>query len=266
MMLTTVFGKALRDQRWALLGWGIGVVLLVLMESAVWPTFSDMPGMQDFLKNYPEAMRKLFDIESMTTGTGFMNAELFTLLLPMLFIIFAVGRGARMIAGEEESGVLEAVLATPVSTRAVLLQKAAALVAGVTLLGAVLAVTLLTCSAAFGLGIGVWSALDGCLAMVLMGVEYGALSLAVGAATGRRAVAMGVAGAAAVAAYVVYALALLVDSWERWQPFSPFHQALQGGPLGPGAPPVSSLLLLAGAVVVVAVAVPVFDRRDLRLR
>jgi ABC-2 type transport system permease protein len=97
-------------------------------------------------------------------------------------------------------------------------------------------------------------------------VEYGALALAVGAATGRRALAIGVAGAAAVAAYVVYALALIVGSWERWQPLSPFHQALQGGPLGAGAPPASWGWLALGAVVVVLVALPVFDRRDLRLR
>jgi ABC-2 type transport system permease protein len=266
MMLTSVFGKALRDLRWALLGWGTGVVLLVLIEAAVWPTFSDMPDVEQFLQNYPETFRKLFDVEAMTTGTGFMNAELFTLMLPMLFIIFAVGRGARMIAGEEESGVLEVVLATPVSTRAVLLQKAAALAVGVTVLGVVLAVTLLVCSATFGLGIGVGSAVNGSIAMVLMGVEYGALALAVGAATGRRALAIGVAGAAAVAAYVVYALALIVGSWERWQPLSPFHQALQGGPLGAGAPPASWGWLALGAVVVVLVALPVFDRRDLRLR
>lgn len=265
MMLRSVFGKALRDQRWALLGWGTGVVLLVLIEAAVWPTFSDMPDVNKFLQNYPEAFRKLFDIESMTTGTGFMNAELFTLMLPLLFIIFAVGRGARMIAGEEESGVLEVVLATPVSTRAVLLQKAAALVVGVTVLGVVLGVVLLVCSAAFGLGIGFGSALSGCLAMVLMGVEFGALSLAVGAATGRRALAIGVAGAAAVAAYVLYALALIVDAFEPWQPLSPFHQALHAGPLGAGVP-ASAVLVALGAVVVLVVAVPVFDRRDLRLR
>ena len=28
MLLRSVFGKALRDQRWALLGWGLGVGLL----------------------------------------------------------------------------------------------------------------------------------------------------------------------------------------------------------------------------------------------
>ena len=90
MMLGSVFAKGLRDQRWALLGWGLGVALLVLTEAAVWPTFRDMRDLDQLLSGYPEAMKKLFDLGAMSSGTGFMNAELYTLMLPLLFIVFAV--------------------------------------------------------------------------------------------------------------------------------------------------------------------------------
>jgi beta-exotoxin I transport system permease protein len=264
MLLRSVFGKGVRDQRWALLGWGIGVALLVLTEAAVWPSIRDMPHFDELMKNYPEAMRKLFNVEAMTTGTGFMNAELFTLILPMVFIFYGVSRGARMVAGEEESGYLEAVLVTPVSTRSVVLEKAAALATGVVALGLVLALVLISCSAAFGLGIGFGETVVGCLVLVLLGLEFGWLALAVGAATGRRAVALGIGGAAAVAAYVLYALGQIVSSVEAYQPLSPFQQALHNGPLG-GSAPLTLLWVALGAVAVIAVAVPVFDRRDLRL-
>jgi ABC-2 type transport system permease protein len=264
MLLRSVFGKGVRDQRWALLGWGLGVALLVLVEAAVWPSIRDMPNFNELMKNYPEAMRKLFNVQEMTTGTGFMNAELFTLILPMVFIFYGVSRGARMVAGEEESGYLEAVLVTPVSNGSVLLQKAAALATGVVTLGAVLLLVLLSCSAVFGMGIGVGDTVVGCLAMILLGLEFGWLALAVGAATGRRAVALGVGGAAAVAAYVLYAIGQIVHSVEAYQPLSPFDQALHNGPLG-GSVPLSLCWVALGAVVVVAIAVPIFDHRDLRL-
>lgn len=263
-MLHSVFGKAVRDQRWALLGWGVGAALLVLIESAVWPTLRDMPDLSQFLESYPEAMQDLFDVGAMTTGTGFMNAELFTLMLPLLFIIFGVSRGSRLVAGEEEAGTLEAILVTPVSTRALVLQKAAALAVTIAFLGVVLAVTLLTCSAAFDLGIGVGDTLTGALAMVLLGIEFGWLALAVGAASGRRALALGVGGVAAVAGYVVYALGLIVDSFKSWQPLSPFEQALGDGPLG-SPPPPSLIWVVLAAAVVLAASLPVFDRRDIRV-
>lgn len=264
MLLRSVFGKALRDQRWALLGWGLGVGLLVLVEAAVWPSIRDMPNFDELMKNYPEAFRKLFNVQAMTTGRGFMNTELFTLILPMVFVFYGVSRGARMIAGEEESGYLETVLVTPVSNRSVLLQKAAALATGVATLGLALAVVLVACSAIFGMGIGVGDTLAGCLAMILLGLEFGWSALAVGASTGRRDLALGFGGAAALAAYLLYALGQLVRSLEPYQSLSPFHQALHAGPLG-GGPPPSLLWVALGAVVVVLVGLPIFDRRDLRL-
>jgi ABC-2 type transport system permease protein len=239
-------------------------VLLVLVEAAVWPSMRDMPDFDQLMQNYPKAMRELFDVQSMNTGTGFMNAELFTLMLPMVFIFYGVSRGARMVAGEEEAGYLETVLVTPASTRAVLLQKSAALATGIAALGLLLVLVLVACSAVFGLGIGVPDALTACLAMVLLGLEFGALGLGVGAATGHRALAIGIGGAAAVGAYVLYALGRIVDAVEAYQPLSPFQQALAHGPLG-GSPPLGLLWVALGAVVVLLVALPLFDRRDLRL-
>lgn len=264
MLLRTVFSKGVRDQRWALLGWGLGVGLLVLIEAAVWPSIRDMPNFDELMESYPEAMRELFNVQEMTTGTGFMNAELFSLILPMVFIFYGVSRGARMVAGEEESGYLEVVLVTPVSNRSVLLQKAAALATGVVALGMLLVLVLVSCSAVFDMGIGLGDTLVGGLAMIMLGLEFGWLALAVGAATGHRAVALGVGGAAAVAAYVVYALGQIVGSVEFYQPFSPFQQALHNGPLGGGAP-LTLLWVALGAVAVVTVSIPVFDHRDLRL-
>src|SRR5581483_8375501 len=140
-----------------------------------------------------EAMRKLFDIEAIRTGRGYLNTELFSMMLPSLFVIFGVGRGARLLAGEEEAGLLEAVLTTPVSRRRVLLGKAFALGATIGALGGVLFVAGVEMAAAS-------------LAMVLIGVEHAWLALAVGAATGRRSAAIAAGAVVAVAGYMLFVL------------------------------------------------------------
>ncbi len=264
-MLRNVFWKTLRDQRWALLGWGSGVLLLVVAISAVWPTMRDMPNLDEFLANYPETLRDLFNLEAVTTAGGFMNAELFTLMLPLLFIVFGISRGARMVAGEEESGTLEVLLLTPVSPVRLVLHKAAALTVAVLALGLVVFVSLWACTGIFAMTIPVADIAVGSVAMVLLGLEFGLLALSVGAATGRRAAALGVAGTAAAAAYLLYVLGLLVQDLEPWRPLSPFHQALADGPLGADLP-VSAGWLVVATVVFVVAALPVFDRRDIRSR
>ena len=101
------------------------------------------------------------------------------------------------------------------------------------------------------------------LAMVLLGVEFGLLALAVGAMTGRRLVAVAVTGTAAVAAYVLYVAGVLVEGLADWSSWSPFHQALAEGPLV-GSLPGGFGWLVLGAAAAMALAPPVFARRDIR--
>jgi ABC-2 type transport system permease protein len=262
-MSAPVLVKTLRDQKRSLVGWSVGIAVLLLVEGALWPSVRDMPQLDEMLEGYPEAMKEMFDLDTMSTGVGFLNAELFTLVLPALFIVYGISRGARLVAGEEEAGTLEIVLVTPVSTTRILLEKAAGLVASMLLLGLVCALATTAVAWAFDMGVPVGHVLAASLAMVLIGTEYGVLALAIGAVTGRRMVAIAVSGAAAVAAYVLYVAGMLVEGVADWMPLSPFHQALAGGPLAGGLPGDFAWLVL-GAAAVLAVAPPAFARRDIR--
>jgi ABC-2 type transport system permease protein len=261
-MFRNVFLKTMRDQRRTLLGWGIGVVLLVGIEAALWPSIRDMPDLEDFFANYPEAMKELFNLDAMMTPSGFMNAELFTLVLPILFIIFGISRGARMIAGEEEAGTPEVLLVTPVSTTRLMMHKAAALATSIVVLGILLFGVTMVSSQAFGMNLRAADVATGSFAMVLLGLEFGSLALAAGAVIGRRGLAIGVAASAAFAGYVLYVASMFVSAVEPWQGVSPFHQALAGGPLGAGLPASYAWMVIA-AVTFLALALPVFDRRDI---
>ncbi len=265
-MLANVFVKTLRDLRRSTVGWGLGLAVLVAVMASIWPSIRAMPDLEQFLANYPEAMRELFNIEAITTGAGYLNAELFSILLPALFIVHGIGRGARLVAGEEEAGILECLVVTPVTRLQLLVEKAAALGVAIATLGIVLFLATWASATVVDMGIAVGDIAVGSLAMVLLGVEHGWLALAVGAATGRRALSVGVASTVAVAGYVLYVLGLFVESMQAWQPLSPFHQALDAGPLGGGGVPAVFAWMALGAVVVVGVAVPLFDRRDVAAR
>lgn len=256
-----VFVKGLRDQRRGIVGWSIGIVALVAVMAALWPSIRGMPNLDEFLEGYPEALRELFAIDALSTGAGFLNAELFTFMLPVMFIVFGIARGARILAGEEEGGSLEPLLATPVPRARMLLEKAATVAVAVLALGIVLFVSAVVASEGVGMGAGVWQLLLASAVMVLLGIEYAMLALFVGAATGRRALALAIPGAFAAAAYVLYVTGALVEGIEPWAVLSPFELALEGGPIGAGAR-AQYLLLLAGGVVLAALAVPAFERRD----
>lgn len=257
-MFANVFTKTLYDLRRSTVGWSIGLAVLIAVIAALWPSVRSMPQIEEFLAQYPAAMQELFDIASITTGRGFMNAELFTMMLPALMMVYGIGHGTRLVAGEERDGLLEAIVVTPRSRTRILLEKAAAL-------GVVLFASVLVASAVGDMAITVGEAAVGSLAMILIGLLHGWLAVALGAATGRRTLALVLASGIAVGGYVLHVAGALVDGLARWQAWSPFTQAVRDGPLG-GALPIGYLWLAIAAVVVLAASLLAFARRDLQSR
>jgi ABC-2 type transport system permease protein len=260
-MFRSTFTRTLHGMRHGLLGWSIGVTLTVWVMAAIWPSMESMD-IDALLAQYPEPLKEAFNVADYGTGTGYLNGELFSIVLPAIFCVYAIGRGARLVAGEERDGLLELVATTPTSRTSILLQKAAALVAGVAVLGLVLWVAIVVGSAVVDMDVDPTQAALASVLVTLLAVEFGAVALAVGAVTGSRAVAVAATGGLAVAAYLLYLVGQLVESVRPYRWLSPIYQAIVDGPIGPTAPGIAVIMPLV-AVAVVAVAVPVFDRRDL---
>lgn len=257
-----VFTKALWDERRSLPAWASAVAGIILLESALWPSLSGMSNLDAYLEELPAGLKEVFALDQMSTGTGFLNAELFTLLLPALFVVHGISRGARMVAGEEERGTLDLLLVTPLPAWRLLLEAAAALITSTVTLAAVALSATLTGSLLFGLGIPVASAVVGVSALALLGTQFGIVALVVGAATGRRGLALGVSAGLVMAAYLWFVAGMFVGDLEPWRGLSPIDQALGAGPIAPEAPGSFAWLLLP-PVVALLLAVPWWDRRDI---
>ncbi len=262
MKLSSIFAKTIFDQRRSFLGWSLGLGVLVIVMAAMWPSVRDMPGLDNFVRNYPAALRKLFNLKTFRTGTGYFNTELFSLMIPALFLVFGIGHGARLIAGEEEDRTLDVLLSTGCSRRRVMVEKAAAFVVVVFGLGLVLVAVTLGMAWVLGMGMTVGDVVRGGLAMVALGVEFGLVAFAVSAARGRRGVAIAVSTALAIAGYVLYVLGQLIHGVERWRGISPFVQALDHGPIGPSWS-VGPAVMIGCGLLAFAISVPLFERRDI---
>ena len=128
-MLRNVLLKSLRDQRRALLWWGIGLVILAAFTMAFYPSFADAPEFDKLLEEMPEWLAKSFagDVSDLSSPEGYLNSNLFVLFLPLLFMIFAIAQGSGTIAGEEDRGTLELLLSNPLARWRVVAEKIGAM-------------------------------------------------------------------------------------------------------------------------------------------
>jgi hypothetical protein len=181
--------RGLLDHRRALAGWCLGVIGYAALVSSIFPSIKGSADFEKLVEHYPDALKSLFGLTQgggITSGAGFIDAELFSLILPLFVLVLAIGSGARVFAGEEEAGRLELVLSYPVRRRDALLAKAAAVAGEVALVCPVGFAALLVLSEAVGLDLD-RSRLAAALAGVAaLGLLYGWLALAVGAAVPAR--------------------------------------------------------------------------------
>ena len=265
-MLRSVFAKTLRDLRRGFGWWTLGLAGYVALIVAVWPTVKHNPALIKLHETYPEALRAFVSFGGeldFGTPAGYLGAEIFSLIAPLLLVVAGIGAGARAIAGEEERGTLDLLLSMPVSRRRLVLEKLGALVVEVTGLGAVLWAALAIGSWAAGMHLSAGNLAAAAGGAVLLALAFGCIALLLGAATGRRGLATGLTAALAVAAYLLNSLAPLVHALEHVRKASPFYHYAAGDPLRQGFAVGHGLVLVAIAVAAGLLAPVLFDRRDL---
>lgn len=265
-MLNSVYQKTVWDQRRTIWWWIGGIAALALMMVAFYPALEDMTEFEDLFEAYPDYMLAMFGIDDASeflTAEGFLHGELYSAMLPIIFLIFTIMRGAAATAGEEQSGTMDLVLSVPISRSRVVVEKLLAMVALTTVLALSLVVLELVGNLVVDMGLSLSGILAVNLGLVLLALLFGALSMAVGSWTGRRTMAAGVAAGVAVAAFFINGLATLVSALETPQQFSPFYWYVDPKLLTNGFAWGPLALLTAVTIVFFGVAVWAFRRRDI---
>ena len=257
-MVSNVALKTIWEGRRAFVWWSLGVVALVLVNIAFYPSIKGNEQYDQLLEDYPEVVQAFFGTD-LTSPAGYLYSQLFSLLVPLVLMIYVVGGGARAIAGEEEAGTLDLLLSLPISRTRLVVEKAVAIAVQLALLSVVLFASIALPGPLFELDIGLGNLAAAVVGSYLLALLYGFLALLVGSATGSRSVAIGVAAALAVAAYMLNALGQTVDLLEPWRILSPFEHV--GDPLREGLG--GGALVLAALALLAAAAAPwLFSRRD----
>ncbi len=242
-------------------------IMFFLMGVLMGPLYGLMDQtLLDFTKQIPEELWAFVGAAGgdMSTAEGFYEAETFGLMAPIAVIVVTAVIGARGLAGEDQNRTMGLLLANPIKRSRVVLEKALAMVVYAIAVGVSTFLGVWLGSVLGGLGIDVGNIAATALLATLVGLVFGTLALALSAATGRVRVAIfGTVGAALVF-HLVNSFASLNDNLAGWARVSPFSYYLNTHPLENGMDWGHGAILAGLTVVLVAVSVVLFQRRDLR--
>jgi beta-exotoxin I transport system permease protein len=215
----------LRQRRWSIFWWSLAVFGLIFINMIFYPSFKDQAAqLQESFKNIPDAtLQFIGGSADFFSPIGFLNSQIFFLMLPLLLGVLAIGLGSSLLGGEEQDKTIEALLARPVSRNKLLLAKGLAgtiILAWVALVGFV---TTAVTAQVVALDISTVKLLMATTACYLLALSFAATAFLVTAFGRARAVSIGVATTLGLGGYIVQSLSGTVDWLKTFSNLLPFH-------------------------------------------
>jgi ABC-2 type transport system permease protein len=214
------------QRRWSTFWWILGIFGFIFLNIIFYPTFKDQAAeLQKSFESLPEAAVQLFGGSTdFFSPIGFLNSQIFFLMLPMLLSILAIGMGTSLIGREEQDGTLETLLARPISRSRLLLAKAKA--GGVILVIVSMASLLTTVGLAQTVGLTEVSALhmtEATFACFMLALSFGAIAFLLTTIGRARGASLGITAFVALGGYLISSLAGTVSWLKTPSMFFPFH-------------------------------------------
>ena len=262
MWFRSIFLRTLRSYRIAILGWGVGMGLVVVQPLAAATTLVGTAAGRAALTELVGAFSWNAAPIAVDTAAGYATWKIGVFILVMA--IWPLLAGSRMLRGEEERGSLDVLLSTPRRRVRVAAEKLAAMGTALLAMGMLIGLVIFVGSRPFNPGFGLGDAMLFGLDLALVCAVFGALALLISQFTLDRRRAASWTGGLLLVLIVVDSVHRLFPGTEWFSRISPVYYYNLSKPLvtSYGSNPGGMLVLLALSLVLGGAAVWLFARRD----
>ena len=265
--MLTVFRHSLNRYMGQILGWGISLALLCAYGLLLYDTLVDPQTQQQYLQlisSYPRELMTFFgDMTLMFTPGGYLDTLFFT-YIPIVIGIFSILTSASLLAGDEEKGILDLVLAHPISRMKLYIGRLGAytvatiMILFISWLGFVITLHQTSLDAT------VWEIILPFLSLFSLLMFFGTLTLLLSMLLPSQQWAAMISGLILVASYFLSSLARLSENLRPIEKWFPMHY-YQGGQALTKMNWSWFGLLIAFSVIFAGLAWWLFERRDIRV-
>jgi ABC-2 type transport system permease protein len=265
MLLRSVFGKTIRDLRWPTFWVALSLAIGGGYFTALYPTYVKAFDLASMMEKFPDTLKALIGGTDwdLSSATGFLNIELFPLILPALLAGFAVALCSGFTAGEESRGTIDVLLSYPVPRWRMILEKMGALVISMVAISVAMLAGIQLGAVISNSPVDLDKVAAGLVLGTLLSLDFGLMALVLATWSGNRSAAAGIPIGLMVVMYLVQSLSPQIESLRAINPLSLFHYYLGHNALKHGLDLGDTLVLAAVAAVFLVASLWLFERRDL---
>lgn len=256
--------KTLRDKRFFILGWSLGVAFLGFAMTTFYTSFSGGQ-IDELLNSLPPALQGLVgNLQDWRELPGYIGSQVFDIRLPIFISILSILLAVGITVAEEDKGQLRTLISLPIRRSKIITAKwlAIVIICGVASFATVLGVELGTLviqktldqQVLVRLGLFTW----------LMSVALATIIFAVGMSTGKRSLTTGIGIIVAIGSFLVSTFAASVEWLKDYEWLSLFHY-FPATDIAKGTVEWSNVVVYVVITIILLVITFVsFPRRDIK--
>lgn len=265
-LIATIY-KELRQRRWAILAYCVIALAFIWMYLSIFPSFQkESAKFNELLEAYPKALLEAFNIKDLQISTveGYIAAEHFSFVWPIMVILLMLSTAGQAIAGEIERGTMSIMLSLPVSRLKIFLSKYLAGILMLVIFCTVSIVSIFPLASVMDLKIQtdhIWMVT---LISFLFGWVILSAGMMVSSFASERSKVYFTIGGTLLVMYVFNIVSGLIESAEKLQYGSLFYYYAPSDALVKGEIDSLAVIVMAGtAIVCTIIGAIAFTRRDI---
>lgn len=252
------------QRRWSTVFWSLSVIAFIVLTLVFYPSFKDQAAeLQKSLTDIPDTAAQFLGGNDFFSPVGYLNSQVFFIMLPMLLSILTISLGSKLLASEEQDHTIESLLARPISRSRLITGK---MTVGVAILALVTLATLVSTVIIVkivDIEVPIQNMAVATLGCFLLALSFGAIAFLLTSLGKARALSLGLTSAIAIGGYIISSLATTVTWLDIPSKFLPFEYYESELMLRGTYNWTNMLILLAVTVVCGVLAWLSFRKRDI---
>ena len=212
--MNSIIKWTIQQRKLSIIWWCLGMTFFVFLTLIFYPSFKqDAAELEKTFENIPDAALQLLGGSTdFFSPIGYINSQIYFIMLPLLLGIVAIGQGSSIVAKEEQDKTIEGLLARPVSRSKLLLSKAFSAIAILTIITAVSHLAIVIVASIVSLDVSIYAMTQATFVCYLMCLSFGSVAFLLTATGKAKGASVGVATFIAFGGYIIASLAGTV-SW-----------------------------------------------------
>ena len=218
--------RSIQNQLWLFFAWVASLVILAISVLALWKPLNNSGALNNLTVGIPEEVAKPMGLVDMSSPGGYLNGNLFAVILPLLISFVGISTISAQFSEAERLGRFELAFSLPIDRKTIALSRLLGILSLLFACSMSVYVTIVVGVLTLDMDVSIGNLTSACLGLFLLGVLHASLGYFAYGVRGEKGAVLGASYMLLIVGYFLYSIVPVVPKFGDVNFSSPWYWAL----------------------------------------